>query len=139
MSWNNEHYEMLKNILWVFLGLAVGSFVNMGIITIGPNFVPPPAGVDVTNLESMQAGAHLFEAKHFSVSMAGSCCRHFCRGIGCGFACANLSQTTCFVGSGYFSGGRSDDGLLVSVTNLVYGRRHWFGLYSNGAFKPQIG
>jgi len=56
---------MLKNILWVFLGLAVGSFVNMGIITIGPNFVPPPAGVDVTNLESMQAGAHLFEAKHF--------------------------------------------------------------------------
>jgi hypothetical protein len=56
---------MLKNILAVFVGIIAGSAVNMGLITIGPMVIPPPEGVDVTDLESMKAGAHLFEARHF--------------------------------------------------------------------------
>ena len=37
----------------------------MGIVILGPSVIPPPAGVDVTNAESIASSMHLFEAKHF--------------------------------------------------------------------------
>lgn len=55
----------LRNVLAVIVGLVVGSFVNMGLVTLGPRVIPPPAGVDVTKAESLAASIHLFEAKHF--------------------------------------------------------------------------
>jgi len=55
----------LKNILAVLLGLIIGSIINMGIIMIGSSVIPPPEGVDVTNMESLIAGIDLFKAKHF--------------------------------------------------------------------------
>jgi hypothetical protein len=54
-----------RNIAAVLLGFIVGSLVNMAIITASPHIIPPPAGVDVSKVESMQAALHLFEAKHF--------------------------------------------------------------------------
>lgn len=56
---------MLRNILSVLIGLVIGSLVNMGLITIGPLIIPPPAGVDVSDANSIAASIHLFEAKHF--------------------------------------------------------------------------
>ena len=56
---------IFKNILALIAGLIVGSIVNMGLIMIGSAVVPPPAGVDVTNMESIQAGMHLFQWYHF--------------------------------------------------------------------------
>lgn len=56
---------LARNILAVVLGLAVGGVVNMGLVVLGPMIIAPPAGVDVTSQESMQAGIHLFEARHF--------------------------------------------------------------------------
>ncbi len=55
----------IKNILAVIAGIIIGSFVNMGIILISGSIIPPPEGVDVTTTEGMQAGIHLFKAKHF--------------------------------------------------------------------------
>lgn len=37
----------------------------MALITLSPSLVPPPAGVDVSSTESMKAGIHLFEPRHF--------------------------------------------------------------------------
>ena len=37
----------------------------MGLIILGPSIIPPPAGVDVTDMESLKASMHLFEGKHF--------------------------------------------------------------------------
>jgi len=37
----------------------------MAIVVLGPEVIPPPAGVDVTNAESIRASIHLFEVKHF--------------------------------------------------------------------------
>jgi len=37
----------------------------MGTLMIGGELIPPPAGVDVTDMESLKSGMHLFEAKHF--------------------------------------------------------------------------
>jgi len=57
----------LRNIVALVLGVVVGGVVNMGIIMLGPSLVPPPAGVDVMDAESIAASIHLFEPRHFIV------------------------------------------------------------------------
>ena len=54
-----------KNILAVILGLVIGSIVNMGIIMVSGNIIPPPDGADVTTMEGLKESIHLFQAKHF--------------------------------------------------------------------------
>ena len=54
-----------RNIAAVVAGLVIGSIVNMGIVMLGPSIIPPPAGVDVTNADSIASSMHLFEARHF--------------------------------------------------------------------------
>jgi hypothetical protein len=55
----------LRSIGALPAGIAVGVTVNMALVTVAPNVIPPPEGVDVTNMESIAASIHLFEAKHF--------------------------------------------------------------------------
>ena len=55
----------LKNVLAVVVGVVVGSIANMIVVMIGPVIIPPPDGVDVTNVESIKASMHLFEFRHF--------------------------------------------------------------------------
>jgi len=56
---------ILRNILALIVGFVAGSVVNMALVTIGPRMIPAPAGVDVSNAESIAASIHLFEPKHF--------------------------------------------------------------------------
>lgn len=56
---------ILRNTLAVIAGLTVGAGVNMSLVVLGPSVIPPPAGVDVTDAESLSASMHLFEAEHF--------------------------------------------------------------------------
>lgn len=56
---------ILRNVLAVFAGLAAGSVVNMGLISMSPGVIPPPEGADVTTLEGLKASIHLFRPKHF--------------------------------------------------------------------------
>lgn len=37
----------------------------MALIVLGPSLIPPPAGVDVTDPESLSNSIHLFDLKHF--------------------------------------------------------------------------
>ena len=55
----------LKNVLAVIVGVVVGSIANMILVTVGPYVIPPPDGVDVTDVESIKSSVHLFEFKHF--------------------------------------------------------------------------
>ena len=55
----------LRNVLAVIAGIAIGVGVNMALITLSPSLIPPPAGVDVSNAESLSKGIHLFEPRHF--------------------------------------------------------------------------
>jgi hypothetical protein len=57
--------RIVRNILAVLLGLVAGSAVNMAIVVAGPALIPPPAGVDVTNAESLAQSIHLFGPQHF--------------------------------------------------------------------------
>ena len=56
---------IIKNILAVIAGIIIGSIVNMCLVMIGGQVIPPPAGVDVMNSESLKASMHLFEPRHF--------------------------------------------------------------------------
>ena len=56
---------ILRNILAIILGIVIGGAVNMSLIMLGPLVIPPPAGVDVTNTQSLIASIHLFEVRHF--------------------------------------------------------------------------
>lgn len=56
---------IIKNILAVIAGIILGSIVNGGIITISGFILPPPAGVDPNNLESIKANIHLYTPVHF--------------------------------------------------------------------------
>lgn len=55
----------LRNILAVVAGLIAGGFANMILISIGPRVFPPPAGMDMNDLESIRAHAHLLQPRNF--------------------------------------------------------------------------
>jgi len=60
---------MIRNIVAVVLGIILGSVVNMGLIHFGSALTPPPAGVDITDVESIRANIHLYDASHFLVPL----------------------------------------------------------------------
>lgn len=56
---------LARNVLAVIAGIVAGSLVNMALITVSPSVVPPPAGVDVNDPESLRRSIHLFNPRHF--------------------------------------------------------------------------
>lgn len=57
--------KLLRNVLAVLAGLLIGGAVNGLLITLSPAIIAPPAGVDVSNAESLAKAIHLFEPRHF--------------------------------------------------------------------------
>lgn len=55
----------LRNTLALLAGIVIGGSVNMALVMLSPSLIPPPAGVDVTNPESLSKVMHLFEPRHF--------------------------------------------------------------------------
>ena len=56
--------KTIRVILAVLAGMAAGSAVNMGLIILSPMVIPPPPGVDVTDMDSLASSMHLFQFKH---------------------------------------------------------------------------
>jgi hypothetical protein len=56
---------ILRNTFAVIIGLVVGGILNMTLISVSPYVIAPPAGVDVTDTQSLSTSIHLFEPKHF--------------------------------------------------------------------------
>lgn len=57
--------NLMRNVLAVLAGIAVGGVANMALITVSPWLIPPPAGVDVSSVEGLSKAMHLFEPRHF--------------------------------------------------------------------------
>lgn len=55
----------MKNVLAVLAGIVLGGLVNMALISVGAGIIPPPEGVDPSDMESLEASMHLFEPRHF--------------------------------------------------------------------------
>ena len=58
-------YPFLKSGLAVLAGIFVGGIANFGIIILSSSIIPPPDGVDVSNIESIKANIHLYKPIHF--------------------------------------------------------------------------
>ena len=58
-------HTFLKSGLAVLAGIFVGGIVNFGIIILSNFIIPPPDGVDVSNIESIKANIHLYKPIHF--------------------------------------------------------------------------
>jgi hypothetical protein len=56
---------ILRNILAVIAGLLVGSVVNMAIITVGPMMIPPPEGVDMSDMDKFAENLKLLGPANF--------------------------------------------------------------------------
>ncbi len=56
---------LLRRILAVIVGVVLGGVVNMALVMISPLVIPPPAGVNVNDPESLRVSMHLFEPRHF--------------------------------------------------------------------------
>ena len=57
--------NVLRNVLAVLAGIAIGGGVNTALIALSPSLIPPPAGVDVSSAEGLSKAMHLFEPRHF--------------------------------------------------------------------------
>ena len=57
--------NLLRNVLALLAGIAVGGGVNMALITVSPSLIPPPAGVDPNSAEGLSKAMHLLEPRHF--------------------------------------------------------------------------
>ena len=58
---------ILRNVLAVLLAIIAGGIANMGIIMLSGSIIPPPEGVDPSDMESIKTNMHLFEAKHYAM------------------------------------------------------------------------
>ena len=56
---------IMKNLLAVIAGLVVGSVVNMAIISVGSIVIPPPTGVDMSDLDKFAENIKLLEPANF--------------------------------------------------------------------------
>ncbi|MGB1242676.1 MAG: hypothetical protein ACPG49_09145 [Chitinophagales bacterium] len=56
---------ILRNVLAVIAGIAVGMIVNMGLVTISGSIIAPPEGVNPSDMESLKENMHLFQPQHF--------------------------------------------------------------------------
>ena len=56
---------ILRNILAVVAGVLVGGAVNMALVVVGPQLIPPPAGADMTTAEGLAAAMPRLGAQHF--------------------------------------------------------------------------
>ena len=57
--------RVVRLTLAVIAGLFAGSLVNMALVMLSGQVIPPPAGVDTTTTEGLKAAMPLFEPKHF--------------------------------------------------------------------------
>ena len=58
-------HPFLKSGLAVLAGIFFGGIVNFGIVILSSSIIPPPYGVDVSNIESIKANIHLYKPIHF--------------------------------------------------------------------------
>jgi hypothetical protein len=57
--------KIFRNFLAIIIGFITGSIVNMALVTIGPQIIPLPPGVDKVDPSKLAATIHLLEPRHF--------------------------------------------------------------------------
>lgn len=110
----------LRNTLSVVAGLVIGGLVNMAIVSLSPVLIPPPAGVDVMDPESLSQGMHLFEARHFVMPFLahalGTLVGAF---VACRFAASHHAMMAGIVGGITLAGGIAAASMIPAPTWFI--------------------
>lgn len=94
--------NILRNILAVVLGLILGSMVNMGIILISGDIIPPPAGSDLTTMEGLTAAMGQMGPKHFLMPFLAHALGTFVGALVAMIIAFNRKRTLAYTISGIF-------------------------------------
>lgn len=136
--------NLLRNVLALLAGIAIGGVVNMALITLSPSLIPPPAGVDVTNAESLSKAMHLFEPRHFVMpflahavgTLAGALAAYL-------IAATYKAQIAYVIGALYLCGGVAASFLIPAPTWFIaldllaaYLPMAWLGIQIGTRMKP---
>lgn len=57
--------SILRGILAVLAGIIVGIAFNLALVSVGGALLPPPEGVDITDMESIRASLDQFGPQYF--------------------------------------------------------------------------
>ncbi len=57
--------KLLRNVLAVIAGIALGGAFNMALVVLSPSIIAPAAGVDVSIAESLRTSMQLFAPRLF--------------------------------------------------------------------------
>ncbi|WP_405241231.1 hypothetical protein [Lentisalinibacter salinarum] len=112
--------KILRVILALVAGVFIGGIVNMALVMLGSAIVPAPAGVDVTNAESVAASAHLFQPRHFLFpflahavgTLVGATAAHL-------FAGSYRNAAAWAIGAVFFAGGIAAARMIPAPTWFV--------------------
>jgi hypothetical protein len=103
--------KLLRVLLVVLVGIAVGGVVNMGLITLSGKVIAPPPGADVTTMEGLKASLHLFEPKHFIFPFLAHALGTLVGACAAGLLAAGKSAVAAYVVGGVF--------LLGGIANVI--------------------
>ena len=106
----------------MIVGFIVGSFVNIGLVNIGPTVVPLPVGADVSTMENLHESMKLFKPMNFLFPFLG----HALGTLSGAFVAAKISDShpmkfALSIGGIFLIGG-------VTMVNMIGGPL-WFILY----------
>lgn len=98
--------KLLRQIFAVVVGIIIGGCVNMALVTLSPALIPPPAGVDVNNAESLKQSIHLFQPQHFLMPFLAHALGTFSGAlVAYLLAVSHHKQLAFGIGAFYFCGG----------------------------------
>lgn len=121
---------ILKNMLAVLAGVLIGSIVNMAIITVGPVLIPPPEGVDLSDMDKFAQNLKLLKPANFIVPWLAHALGTFA-GAFVAAKVAASHEMKCALGVGVFF-------LLGGIMMMsMFGGPIWFGVLDLiGAYLP---
>lgn len=89
--------KIVRNVLAVILGIVACVVAKFIIISISGSIVPPPEGMNMNDLESIKANAHLFEPKHFIMPFLDHSIGSLVGGLAAAFVAATRKITFALV------------------------------------------
>lgn len=112
--------NILRNVLAILAGIAIGGGVNMALITLSPSLIPPPAGVDVNSAESLGKAMHLFEPRHFVMPFLAHAVGTLTGALAAYLIAATYRmQAACVIGAVFLCGGVAASFMIPAPTWFI--------------------
>jgi len=136
--------NLLRNVLAVLAGIVFGGVVNMALIVVSPSLIPPPAGVDVNDAESLSKSMHLFEPRHFIMPFLAHAVGTLAGALAAFLIAASYkAQFAYAIGAVFFCGGVAASFMIPAPTWFIsldllaaYLPMAWLGIQMGTRLKP---